>query len=283
MELLQDPSDEAENRWIIGTKVVIFICGTMLLLLFTINTYKYLIKQQKYKVLTISLFYLVSLMSIVLVMYVAFITPYKDYCALNWLLASYGVAYAYLILGICQGGTLTVLSIQLQCLFNYSKQLAMTELHAQEEAERIMILDLRKKQRRVKYIVILGTFAVCILYVANMVIWHRKIINNDPRLCNGMDFMNSSVYENLYKFYFAERITASLLIDFWLIWQTCKVMSLLKSQTETGSKRSFLQEKRRINFIYWSFVVSYISYSIADMGQIIFNEGNGFNIYPETG
>ena len=94
----------------------------------------------------------------------------------------------------------------------------MTELHAQEEAERIMILDLRKKQRRVKYIVILGTFAVCILYVANMVIWHRKIINNDPRLCNGMDFMNSSVYENLYKFYFAERITASLLIDFWLIW-----------------------------------------------------------------
>ena len=94
----------------------------------------------------------------------------------------------------------------------------MTELQAQEEAERIMILDLRKKQRRVKYIVILGTIAVCILYVANMVIWHMKIVNNDASLCNGLDFMNSSVYENLYKFYFVERITASLLIDFWLIW-----------------------------------------------------------------
>ena len=43
-----------------------------------------------------------------------------------------------------------------------------------------------------------------------------------------------------------------------------------------------MQEKRRINFIYWSFVISYISFSIADMGQIIFNTGNGFNIYPKT-
>ena len=92
-----------------------------------------------------------------------------------------------------------------------------------------MILDLRKKQRRVKFIVIFGTLAVSIAYVINMVIWHRKIVNNDPRLCNGMDFMNSAVYENQYKIYFAERITASLLIDSWLIWQTCKVMSLLKT------------------------------------------------------
>ena len=92
-----------------------------------------------------------------------------------------------------------------------------------------MILDLRKKQRRVKFIVIFGTLAVSIGYIINMVIWHREIVNNDPRLCKGMDFMNSQVYENLYKIYFAERITVSLIIDSWLIWQTCKVMSLLKT------------------------------------------------------
>lgn len=94
--------------------------------------------------------------------------------------------------------------------------------------------------------------------------------------------MNSQVFENLYKVYFTERLTASLLIDFWLIYQTCKVMSLLKTQTENGNKRSFKQEKRRINFIYWSFVVSYISYSIADMGQIIYNAGTTLNIMPES-
>ena len=43
-----------------------------------------------------------------------------------------------------------------------------------------------------------------------------------------------------------------------------------------------MQEKRRINFIYWSFAVSYISYSIVDMGQVIFDQGNGPNIYPGT-
>ena len=112
MEVLAaNPSEESEQKWILATRIVIFILGTMLLLMFAINTYKYLIKQQKYKVLTISLFYIVALLSIVLIMICAYISPYTDYCALNWLLISYGVAYANLILGICQGGTLTVLSI----------------------------------------------------------------------------------------------------------------------------------------------------------------------------
>ena len=57
----------------------------------------------------------------------ACISPYTNYCKLDWLLISYGVAYTNLILGLCQGSTLTVLSIQLQCLFKYSKQLVKTD------------------------------------------------------------------------------------------------------------------------------------------------------------
>ena len=145
-----------------------------------------------------------------------------------------------------------------------------------------MLAKLRKKQKWVRICTLVGTLAICIAFTINMIIWHREIVNYEPPLCEGKTFMNSTVYNSLYRVYFAERITASLLINFWLIWQTCKVMTLLQSETDK-SNRSFKQEKRRINFIYWSFVISYISYCIADMIQVIYGivrEDN--NILPYT-
>ena len=136
------PFSPDEKRAIKITRVVVFVVGTMLLILFSVNTYKYLIKQQKYKVLTITLFYIVALISIVLVMATAYITPYYNYCKLDWLLLSYGVAYTNLLLGVCQGGTIAILGIQLQCLFTYSKSLIKTDLDAPYIAEQEMLKSL---------------------------------------------------------------------------------------------------------------------------------------------
>ena len=57
-----------------------------------------------------------------------------------------------------------------------------------------MIQELRKKQKNVKLIVIIGSLMVVFAYIVNMVVWHNKIANNDPPLCDGKDFMNSDVY-----------------------------------------------------------------------------------------
>ena len=102
MELLQDPSTDAENKWIIATKVVIFICGTMLLILCCYNIYNYLVKQNKYKQLTTTLFYIFAISNIVLVMiYSVQVVPVQDYCSWEWLWILYGTTYANLIVGLC--------------------------------------------------------------------------------------------------------------------------------------------------------------------------------------
>ena len=146
MELLQDPSEEAENRWIIGTKVVIFICGTMLLILCCYNIYNYLVKQHKYKQLTTTLFYIFAISNIVLVMiYSVQVVPVKDYCSWEWLWIIYGTAYANLLVGLCQAGTLTCLVIQLECLFTYSNLLSQPDFQESKQFERQMMKNLKNR------------------------------------------------------------------------------------------------------------------------------------------
>ena len=143
-----------------------------------------------------------------------------------------------------------------------------------------MLKDLKTKQRRVLIYTLLGGIIYTGLHITNMVIVHQDIIKYD--LCDGNEFLESKIYNDFLRLYFGERITASLLIDFWLIWQTRKVMLLLKAESENGNKRNFNQEKRRINFIYWTFVLTYISWTIADMIQVIYGMISDESIQAHT-
>ena len=109
----------SQKKWITVTKVIIFILGSMLLILCAWNVYNYLIKQNKYKQITLSLFYVTAFVSIGLIIIYSLFVPYDNYCKWNWMLLLYGISYSNLILGLCQAGTLTSLAVQLRCLFKY--------------------------------------------------------------------------------------------------------------------------------------------------------------------
>ena len=112
MELLTEPSKDAKHRWIESTRIIVFVLGTMLLILCGYNIYNYLVKQRKYKQMMITLFYITAIVNTCLVIcYSTFIVPIKDYCSWRWLWVLYGTSYFNLIIGLCQAGTLTSLVI----------------------------------------------------------------------------------------------------------------------------------------------------------------------------
>ena len=90
------------------------------------NSYNYLWKQEKYKVVPNCILYSASLMCVALNIAFAQMVPLADYCSLWWFLTAYGAAYCNLIVGVCQAYLVSTLKNQLNCLFVFSKMI--TEL-----------------------------------------------------------------------------------------------------------------------------------------------------------
>ena len=109
MELYEGEEEfsKSQMKWITITKVIIFILGTMLLILCGYNVANYLLKQHKYTQFTLSLFYVTAFLSIGLIITYSLFVPYNDYCKWSWMLLLYGISYSNLILGLCQAGTLS--------------------------------------------------------------------------------------------------------------------------------------------------------------------------------
>lgn len=130
------------------------------------NTWTYLIKQKKWKVCHSLLFYITTLLSLVLIMAMVFYPPLiVSPCDILLFLLVFGVSYLNVILGITQASMLTMLYVQLKHLFDVSFDLCKIELDVSElERKKLAQLHRREKLIRISLILLviidLSSFAI---------------------------------------------------------------------------------------------------------------------------
>ena len=70
--------------WLNVSKGLSYATGGIVLILASYNIYNFVYKQQKYKVWTILLFYIFTVLILISSIWVAAILPFDNYCALVW-------------------------------------------------------------------------------------------------------------------------------------------------------------------------------------------------------
>ena len=104
--------NENQKNLLISTQIIVGMFTGFLIAVSFYNTYTYLIKQQKYKIAHILIFYVTSILSLSLIMIMVFKPPlFVNPCEALLFISVFGVSYLNVILGIGQASMLTILYI----------------------------------------------------------------------------------------------------------------------------------------------------------------------------
>lgn len=90
----------SQETWILVSKILVVTLASGVLLLLTFNTIFFVVKQKKYRVPTILLFYVVSFLLTTCTLTYSLLVPLSNYCGVGWMIAYYGGSFLYMVLGI---------------------------------------------------------------------------------------------------------------------------------------------------------------------------------------
>ena len=125
----------------------------------------------------------------------------------------------------------------------------------QEDIER-RILMAKSRLWRVKALVVLMNLINFLVFTGSCV-WFKMVVDSsgseDYLICQGEAAYDSLPVNQFFSIYW---VIMSFLIDFWLVSVVTLLVVVLDKNIE------FKKEKRKINIIIWSFLVSYILWSI---------------------
>ena len=97
--------------------MIIFVFGGVTFVMWIINLWKYLIKAERFKEITILLFYLNAILVMTCVLIDVQDSPSTNFCSYQLIISEYGSQIMFLNLGICWSATITNLCIHLDSLF----------------------------------------------------------------------------------------------------------------------------------------------------------------------
>lgn len=146
------------------------------------------------------------------------------------MLIGFASSYLNLIVGICQANVLTQVSIQLNSLFNYTKQLVEV-IHLPPNTEMRYRDNLQKRQKCNNIFTCVLIVILCLGYIIQMIIFHAKITKMDK--CRPE--YDPYVY-SIFHPYFLAKTFATALVDIWLFTVTIITLKMIKSDETTDLK-----------------------------------------------
>ena len=175
---------------IVALQFIIFAFGGVTSVLLLVNLYKYLIKQKRYKEITICLFYLNAALVLAFVLIDVQDSPSTNFCAYRLIISEYGSMIMFLNLGICWCATITNLVIHLDSLFQLKNDIHVGTYEDQEDIEE-RIRRAYKRLRTVKVVtVVLNLINYAVL--GGTCVWFKMVVDSagdgkDYYICQGED------------------------------------------------------------------------------------------------
>ena len=180
--------------------LIMLLLLTALMLFAVYNIYYVLYKQKKYKVVLVTWFYVISLISLTTVIIQVSTQFNQDYCDLLSLVATYIASFFDLNMGICWTAILTELSIKL----NDRR-------------------DLQQYNQTVFFVLFGLNTVACFVFV---ILLEAQI--QTERLCSPDEWANNSELQQILHVYEYYKIVASGLIDAGLIISSTITIYLLQ-------------------------------------------------------
>ena len=102
-----------ENDIVLASKIVVLVASALTLFLCFFNLYFFVFMQKKCRVITVTLFYVFSILTILAQASYTLTSPQDNYCNWGWLLTFYGESILNLNLGVVQASNITILASRL--------------------------------------------------------------------------------------------------------------------------------------------------------------------------
>ena len=102
-----------ENDIVLASKIVVLVASALTLFLCFFNLYFLVFMQKKCRVITVTLFYVFSILTILAQASYTLTSPQDNYCNWGWLLTFYGESILNLNLGVVQASNITILASRL--------------------------------------------------------------------------------------------------------------------------------------------------------------------------